>query len=91
MQRKLATWSTDDPQFRADRLLRLIAEPDWLAEAARVTLRSKGSKTPGVDGIVGQQIEADLPAFLQQLREELPQCTCRPAPARRIYILKANG
>ncbi len=91
MQRKLAAWSTADPQFRADRLLRLIAEPDWLAEAARITLRSKGSKTPGVDGVVGKQIEADLPAFLQQLREELLQGTYRPAPARRIYIPKANG
>ena len=91
MQRKLAAWSTADPQFRADRLLRLIAEPDWLAEAARITLRSKGSKTPGVDGMTGQQIEANLPVFLQQLREELLQGTYRPAPARRIYIPKANG
>ena len=91
MQRKLATWSTADPQYRADRLLRLIAEPEWLAEAARITLRSKGSKTPGVDGVVGTQIEADLPAFLQQLREELLQGTYRPAPARRTYIRKANG
>lgn len=91
MQRKLAAWSTADPQFRADRLLRLMAGPECLAEAARITLRSKGSKTPGVDGVTGKQIEAELAGFLQALREELLAGTYRPAPARRIYIPKANG
>ena len=50
MQRKLATWTTADPTRRVDRLLRLIAQPDWLAEAARFTLSSKGANTPGIDG-----------------------------------------
>jgi len=66
MHRKLAAWSTADPQFRADRLLRLMAGPECLAEAARITLRSKGSKTPGVDGVTGKQIEAELAGFLCQ-------------------------
>ena len=42
-------------------------------------------------GVVGKQIEADLPVFLQQLREELLQGAYRPAPARQTYIPKPNG
>ncbi|ARU87592.1 hypothetical protein B9K09_06260 [Pseudomonas sp. M30-35] len=34
MQRKLATWAATDPPQRIDRLLRLIAQPDWLAATA---------------------------------------------------------
>ena len=51
MQRKLATWATADPSRRIERLLRLITQPEWLAEAARITLSSKGAHTPGIDGV----------------------------------------
>ena len=44
MQRKLATWATADPPRRVERLLRLITQPEWLAEAARITLSSKGAE-----------------------------------------------
>lgn len=91
MQRKLATWTTADPTRRVDRLLRLIAQTGWLAEAARITLSSKGAHTPGVDGVGKLTLQARLPETLQQLREELLSGNYRPLPARRIYILKANG
>ncbi|EDU7995281.1 reverse transcriptase-like protein [Salmonella enterica subsp. diarizonae] len=42
IQRKLATWVAADPSRRVERLLRLITQPAWLAEAARITLSSKG-------------------------------------------------
>ena len=51
LQRKLATWTTADPTRRVDRLLRLMAHPVWLEEAARITLSSRGAHTPGVDGV----------------------------------------
>ncbi|HCO1363272.1 TPA: reverse transcriptase, partial [Escherichia coli] len=35
-----------DPSLRIQRLLRLITQPEWLAEAARITLSSKGAHTP---------------------------------------------
>jgi len=92
LQRKLATWAQDDPARRMDRLLRLIAEHDWLEEAARITLSSLGSKTPGVDGVTKQHLGSDvLPGYLQHIREDLLSAQYRPAPARRIYIPKANG
>lgn len=91
MQSKLATWATEQPHRRFDRLLRLIAQREWLAEAARRTLASPGARTPGVDGITKRRWEAHQAAELEQLRRELLDGTYRPRPARRIYIPKANG
>lgn len=92
LQRKLATWTATDPTRRVDRLLRLIAEHDWLTEAARITLSSSGAKSPGVDGVTKQHLGPDvLPDYLEHIREELLSEEYTPAPARRIYILKANG
>ncbi|NND70360.1 MAG: group II intron reverse transcriptase/maturase [Rhodothermales bacterium] len=92
LQRKLATWTATDPTRRVDRLLRLIAEHDWLTEAARITLSSSGAKTPGVDGMTRQHLGPEvLPDFLEHIREDLLAEKYLPAPARRIYIPKANG
>ena len=91
MQRKLATWTASDPTRRVDRLLRLIAQPDWLAEAARITLSSKGANTPGIDGEIKLTVQARLPAILKQIRRDLLSDAYQPLPARRVYIPKANG
>lgn len=71
MQRKLATWAATDPSRRIERLLRLITQPEWLAEAARLIPSSKGAHTPGIDGVSKAKLQARLPAELQRLREEL--------------------
>ena len=92
LQRKLATWTATDSARRVDRLLRLIAEPDWLQEAARITLSSTGAKTPGVDGVTKQHLGPDrLPEYLQHIREDLLSGQFTPSPARRTYIPKADG
>lgn len=91
MQRKLATWTANDKTRRVDRLLRLITHPDWLREAARITLASKGANTPGVDGVTKQTLSNGLVIYLQELREELLAGKYVPSPARRIYIPKPNG
>lgn len=49
-----------NPSFRVDRLLRLITHPDWLAEAARLTLCTKGAHTPGVDGVDRLKLQTRL-------------------------------
>ena len=91
MQRKLAIWANDDPAFKADRMLRLIAHPIWLQEAARRVLASRGARTAGVDGVTKTALLAERDRCLGQLRDELLTGTYRPAPAKRIYLRKANG
>ena len=81
----------DDPMRRFNRLLRLIANRDWLAEAARIVLASSGAGTPGIDGIDKQTLQRELGNHLVQLRRDLLQGTYGPQPVKRIYIRKANG
>lgn len=91
MQRKLATWADNDKTRRFDRLMRLISHPDWLREAARITLSAKGANTPGVDEISKVHLEQSLDGYLESIRNELLSGNYQPQPARRIYIPKANG
>src|SRR5271156_2505002 len=91
MQSKLATWSTKDREPKFDRLLRLIADRNWLSEAARITLASSGARTPGVDGLDKRMMEVNLQHELATIREELLGGTYQPLPARRVYIPKTNG
>ena len=80
-----------DGNRRFDRLLRLIAEPLWLQEAARITLASSGAHTPGVDGMTKITVEGRLPQLILAIRDQLLDGTYRPLPARRVYIPKSNG
>ncbi|EUD07260.1 group II intron, maturase-specific domain protein [Providencia alcalifaciens R90-1475] len=90
MQRKLATWAAIDPCRRIERLLRLITQPEWLAEAARITISSKGAHTPGIDGVSKATLQTRQPAELQRLRDELLSGHYQPLPARRVYIPKSK-
>ena len=58
MQHKLATWASADQTRRFDRLLRLITDRNWLAEAARIGLASSGASTPGLDGMGKRRLAA---------------------------------
>ena len=91
MQRKLATWATEDKERKFDRLLRLIANRSWLQKAADVTLASRGAKTPGIDGVDRKVMESYLSEQLDVIRSELLAGTYQPLPARRIYIPKSKG
>ncbi len=91
MQHKLATWAECDQTRRFDRLLRLIANREWLAEAARIVLSSRGARTPGIDGMDKQRLQGNLENLLDELREQLLVGTYRPQPGKRIYIPKSNG
>jgi RNA-directed DNA polymerase len=91
MQRKLATWTATDNSYKVSRLLRLISHPEWLAEAAKITLSSQGANTPGVDGITKRHLQKGLTQYLLKIKDELLAGTYQPMPARRVYIPKANG
>jgi RNA-directed DNA polymerase len=91
MQHKLATWAECDQTRRFDRLLRLIANREWLAEAARIVLTSRGARTPGIDGMDKQRLQDNLENHLDELRVQLLKGSYRPQPVKRIYIPKSNG
>jgi RNA-directed DNA polymerase len=91
MQHKLATWAENDPNRRFDRLLRLIADREWLAEAARIVLASSGARTPGIDGMDKQRLQVRLGQHLDDLRIKLLEGSYRPHPVKRIQIPKSNG
>ena len=91
MQHKLATWAKEDRTRRFDRLFRLIAGRDWLAEAARVVLASSGAYTPGIDGIDKLRLERHLDKHLDRLQADLLTGAYRPQPVKRVYIPKPNG
>lgn len=91
MQRKPDTWAATVPSRRTERLRRLMTRPEWLAEAARLILSSKGAHTPGVDGVNKAKPQAGLPAELQRPRENLLPGHYQPLPARRVYIPKTTA
>lgn len=91
MQNKLAKWSSEDPDRRFDRLLRVITDRSWLQEAARITLASRGAKTPGIDGMDKRAMEGNLSEHLEAIRSELLSGDYQPQPTRRVYIPKADG
>jgi retron-type reverse transcriptase len=91
MQHKLATLASADQTRRFDRLLRLITDRNWLAEAARIVLASKGASTPGLDGMDKRRLAADLDHHLERTRVALLDGTYRPTPVKRIHIPKANS
>ena len=80
MQHKLATWAERDQTRRFDRLLRLVANREWLAEAARIVLTSRGARTPGIDGMDKQRLQDNLENLLDEVRVELLAGTYRPQP-----------
>ena len=69
----------------------LNARNPQLQEAARITLLSRGARTPGVDGVDKQAMEVSLAEELACIRNELLAGTFQPQPAKRVYIRKANG
>ena len=91
VQSQRATWSTEQPNRRFDRLWRLITTPGWLDEAAQRTLAASGAHTPGVDGMTKRRWTAHQEEERDRLRTELRQGTYQPQPARRVYIPKPNG
>jgi group II intron reverse transcriptase/maturase len=91
MQHKLAIWAQSDQTKRFDRLLRLVANREWLGEAARIVLASHGARTAGIDGIDQQSMQQHLGDHLEKLREDLLHGSYRPKPVKRIYIPKAKG
>jgi RNA-directed DNA polymerase len=69
-------------------LWKLLATPEWLAQAWEEIRRNKGSQTAGVDNTTAVDVDLGL---IHKLAEELKNGTYYPKPVRRVRIPKANG
>lgn len=83
--RKLATADRDK---RFGKLYRLVGKMDMLNSAWAHVKENKGSRTPGVDGMTREQVNADV---LCKLGEELTTGVYQPEPVQRAYIEKKRS
>lgn len=86
MQHKLATWAAADQTCQFGRLLRLITDRNWLAEAARIVLASEGANTPGLAGMDKRRLAAVLGRRLDRLRLALLDGTYRANAVKLIHV-----
>lgn len=91
---KLGQKAKREPKFRFYSLYGHLLREDVLRTAWKVVSGSRGSRTPGVDGLTVHHIveaEDGVDGFLAEIREALRAKSYRPDPVKRIEIPKANG
>lgn len=93
MQTKLHRWAGEDHSRRFDDLFNLVADPNFLLVAWERVRGNTGARTAGIDGRTARSIEAEpgVPAFLDDLRDQVRSRTFRPVPVRERMIPKSNG
>lgn len=80
--------ATQEGKFRKVKSLQWLLTHSFSAKllAVRKVMQNKGSKTPGVDGIIIKKPEEKL-----ALAESMKRRGYQPSPLRRIYIPKAGN
>ena len=92
LQRALYVKAKKEPGYRFYLLYDKVVRDDILAHAYRVSRAAKGARTPGVDGVTFEAIEATGQAeWLAGLKGALQDETYRPDAVRRVLIPKPGG
>jgi RNA-directed DNA polymerase len=92
LQRALYVKAKNEPAYRFYLLYDKVSRDDILTHAYRVSRAARGARTPGVDGVTFEDIEAaGRDEWVAGLRRTLQDKTYRPAPVRRVRIEKPGG
>jgi len=91
MQKKLSLTAQEKPEHKFGELYSLLCNEVWLRVAAQETLKNKGSKTAGIDGMTKSNFLGNFDGYITELKETLKAQTFEPLPVRRVYIPKANS
>jgi RNA-directed DNA polymerase len=90
LRRRIYRKAKTEPAWRFWGLYVHVCKLETLREAYRLAKQNNGA--PGVDGVTFEAIEAEgLPAWLQQLRDELLGHSYLPTRLRRVEIPKSGG
>ena len=92
LQRALYVKAKKEPAYRFYLLYDKVYRHDMLTHAYRVSRAARGARTPGVDGVTFDDIEAaGQEEWLAGLRRALQDKTYRPDAVRRVLIPKPGG
>jgi len=90
LRRRLYVKAKAETSWRFWGLYVHICKMETLRQAYALAKENDGA--PGVDGVTFEAIEEQgVDVFLEQIRDELVQCTYKPLPARRREIPKDGG
>jgi RNA-directed DNA polymerase len=84
----LTKLAQQDPAKRFNRLYRLLCQPEFLTLAKAKVEGNHGANTPGVDGLVMDDVTVEA---LGKLSRDLAAGIYRPQPVRRTYIAKKRS
>jgi RNA-directed DNA polymerase len=93
MQRKLHHWAVEDSGRLFDDVFNLVHHPDFLTVAWERVQGNKGARSAGVDLLAPASIvgDAEIVAFLGQVREQVKTRTFAPLPVRERLIPKPDS
>lgn len=90
LRRRIYVKAKAEPSWRFWGLYVHVCKQETLSAAYEMAKSNNGA--PGIDGVTFAAIEAQgVEAFLEQIRDELMECTYGPLPARRQEIPKDGG
>ncbi len=84
----LNTLAVNNQAKRFTDLWNSITSEEWLAQAWEEIRRNTGSRTPGIDKEMAEDIDLTR---IRQLSKKLHEGLYRPKSVRRVYIPKSNG